>query len=421
VVETTLGNEAGSVTEAGHADDGSAIAGTAIVTGTVSSSDVDADATATWSIMGNPVATYGSFALTEQGAWTYTLDNSLATTQALKEGDVVTLTYDVRVTDNLDAYADEQVTITIIGSNDVPEVLGTVPARELSMGDIYSFDASTLYADVDSTLTYISDNLPDGLTIDPLTGVISGIFQNPGVFEVTLNAIDDKGAISAPIIFEMDVPPIPLDPSSPAETQPSNASSSSDSQNLTGENDASNAFDDVTNSSNDSVLDANDASEANDIFSERNSLTDAQLSEALSNLDNLFDASNSFSDGSINDVNGGFTQSFDTFAGGNSNGSLDNVPVDSVSFDNVDVGIQEAGANAATDPSIDSSASTSTNGSNGLSDSSNADDSNTDESSGLAEDGVGNADGGDGAGSGAAAAAEGQTAGSGEGSSTGIR
>ena len=64
------------------------------LSGAVSATDVDAGATKTWSVEGANSTTYGAFEVNaETGVWTYTLDNSLAATQALKEGESVTQTY----------------------------------------------------------------------------------------------------------------------------------------------------------------------------------------------------------------------------------------------------------------------------------------------------------------------------------------
>src|SRR5690606_38840936 len=56
------------------------------------------------------------------GAWTYTLDNTRAATQALFAGQVVTDTFTARVTDSKGAYAEQVITITINGTNDVPVI-----------------------------------------------------------------------------------------------------------------------------------------------------------------------------------------------------------------------------------------------------------------------------------------------------------
>ncbi|RYE49086.1 MAG: hypothetical protein EOP21_05175, partial [Hyphomicrobiales bacterium] len=101
----------GAVTEAG-----STVAGSATTTGALASSDVDHNATATWS--GNANGTYGSFAINAAGAWTYTLDNSRAVTDALAPGQIVTETFTATVTDDKGATAQQVITITVTGSED---------------------------------------------------------------------------------------------------------------------------------------------------------------------------------------------------------------------------------------------------------------------------------------------------------------
>ena len=117
----------GTDTEAGNNDDGSAVAGTATVSGTLTASDVDTGATQTWSLQGAQSTTYGTMALNAStGQWTYTLNNGLAATQALKEGQSVTLTYVARVTDDFGAYVDQTIVVTIVGTNDAPVAVADV-------------------------------------------------------------------------------------------------------------------------------------------------------------------------------------------------------------------------------------------------------------------------------------------------------
>src|SRR5206468_2317785 len=115
---------AGAVTEAGNLDNGTVVAGTPSASGTLTSSDVDSGATATWS--GSATGTYGAFAINAStGIWTYTLDNSDGDTQALKEGQTVTETFTATVTDDFGATATQVVTLTITGTNDSPVITST--------------------------------------------------------------------------------------------------------------------------------------------------------------------------------------------------------------------------------------------------------------------------------------------------------
>src|SRR5262249_47394638 len=76
VITTAAGQAAGAVSEAGVTPGNTSFAGDPSASGTLSSSDVDHGATATWS--GSATGSYGAFAINATGAWTYTLDNSLS-------------------------------------------------------------------------------------------------------------------------------------------------------------------------------------------------------------------------------------------------------------------------------------------------------------------------------------------------------
>ncbi len=192
----TLSETVGTVIEAGNLDDGTATSGTPSISGQLTASDVDADASLSWSIGGTtpssgcliqaggtrgdigyditalaggssfvtgsfrgtatfgtttltsaidsrfgtfpaafiaklnpdgtwgsvisePSTTYGSIAIDpDTGKWTFNLDNSLAATQALKEGQSATETFTARVTDEFGASADQTITVNIEGAND---------------------------------------------------------------------------------------------------------------------------------------------------------------------------------------------------------------------------------------------------------------------------------------------------------------
>jgi T1SS-143 domain-containing protein len=93
-------------------------------TGTLVATDADHNATQSWS--GNATGTYGTFAIdASTGQWTYTLDNSLAATQALKQGENPVETFTATVTDDHNATDTVTVQITVHGSNDAPVIGAT--------------------------------------------------------------------------------------------------------------------------------------------------------------------------------------------------------------------------------------------------------------------------------------------------------
>jgi len=93
------------------------------VSGTLTSSDADIGDTAAWSVIGANAGQYGSLALGEDGAWTYTLDNNAA--QGLKAGDSVQEIFTVKVIDAAGAEATQTITVTVHGTNDAPLISGS--------------------------------------------------------------------------------------------------------------------------------------------------------------------------------------------------------------------------------------------------------------------------------------------------------
>ena len=115
-VISAMSTIAGTVTETGTGLTAPATPVTA--TGTLVATDPDTGDTLTWSITGNATGTYGSLSLT--GAdWTYTLNDSLAATQALVTGQTQTETFTLRVTDSEGVSRDQTITLTINGRNEV--------------------------------------------------------------------------------------------------------------------------------------------------------------------------------------------------------------------------------------------------------------------------------------------------------------
>jgi VCBS repeat-containing protein len=107
----------GTVTEDGTDVNCDVVPGTPDATGTLTSTGLDAGATATWT--GSGAGTYGSFAIDpDTGDWAYTLDNDLPTTESLASGIHAIETFTITVTDEFGATAMQDVTIRVNGSDD---------------------------------------------------------------------------------------------------------------------------------------------------------------------------------------------------------------------------------------------------------------------------------------------------------------
>jgi VCBS repeat-containing protein len=111
--------------------------------------DIDSGATATWTVLPavfiSPAGNLGSFSVDQSGHWSYTLNNGVDgvpnPAQNLSAGQTITEIYVVRVTDEHGAFDDQEITITITGTNDLPTVTGGLGAVEedgvqIAEGDI---------------------------------------------------------------------------------------------------------------------------------------------------------------------------------------------------------------------------------------------------------------------------------------------
>ena len=192
VITNGLAALAGTVIEAGSSDDGVVVAGTASITGSLLAIDGDGSATKAWTIVGSPSTSYGRIAIdSATGVWTYRLDNSVAATQALKEGETVTQSYLARVTDDFGASVDQTITVTIQGSNDLP-LLGSGNLRtgitELNEGNA----SENNYTHIRTGSIGFSD--PDG-SDSQMVMVAQGGSNYRGIFTPSiLSGVDGKEA-----------------------------------------------------------------------------------------------------------------------------------------------------------------------------------------------------------------------------------
>ncbi|WP_458379094.1 VCBS domain-containing protein [Pseudomonas chlororaphis] len=159
VLSFTSGGDAGAVKEDT----------TLSVSGQFNSTDIDHDATATWSIVGANTGSFGSIAVDSNGQWTYTLANGsdgvASAVQSLKAGESHDEVFSVQVSDGLGGEDTQLVTVTVTGSNDQPTLTIADTAGAMNEGDgtaTLSDSGALSFADVDNTDTVTVSHIANG-------------------------------------------------------------------------------------------------------------------------------------------------------------------------------------------------------------------------------------------------------------------
>ncbi|AZD46892.1 VCBS domain-containing protein [Pseudomonas chlororaphis] len=158
-VTVTGSNDAPVISFASGGDAGAVKEDTTLsVSGQFNSTDIDHDATATWSIVGANTGSFGSIAVDSNGQWTYTLANGTdgvaSAVQSLKAGESHDEVFSVQVSDGLGGVDTQLVTVTVTGSNDQPTltIADTSGAMNEGNGTATLSDSGALsFADLDST------------------------------------------------------------------------------------------------------------------------------------------------------------------------------------------------------------------------------------------------------------------------------
>ncbi|ABZ78461.1 putative outer membrane adhesin like protein [Shewanella halifaxensis HAW-EB4] len=188
--------------------------------GTLTADDLDNNASWTWS--GDASGTYGEFTIdTDTGEWIYNLNDS-ALVNALASGEQHEESFTVTVTDEFGATATQEVTVTVHGTNDIPELtadtLGGV-TEDLNVNNDMISDTGVLsFTDVDNNSTgtmsslYNTDiswsagDLNTVLTQAQIDEIISGfsVSQNNWDFSVANSLIQFLAATES-ITLSFDV------------------------------------------------------------------------------------------------------------------------------------------------------------------------------------------------------------------------
>src|SRR6185295_9724501 len=70
---------------------------------------------------------YGTLTINNEGEWSYALDNSLATVQALAQGEHASDVFNISVSDGLGGTATKTLSVDVVGSNDIPTIFASFP------------------------------------------------------------------------------------------------------------------------------------------------------------------------------------------------------------------------------------------------------------------------------------------------------
>src|SRR4029079_16867509 len=146
-------NDAPSITNAGTGEVTEDVGTASVATGTAQA--VDPDDTVSY-VSASAGGTYGTFAIGTNGAWSYTLDNSLSATNALDTTDTATELFTITVKDE-ETSSTSVVTITVHGTNDAPSITnaGTGEVTE-DVGTASVANGTAQALDPDDTVSYVS-------------------------------------------------------------------------------------------------------------------------------------------------------------------------------------------------------------------------------------------------------------------------
>ncbi|HCW16802.1 MAG TPA: lysis protein, partial [Achromobacter sp.] len=211
----TVNNAPNALNDEGRGDQNSAVRGNLLN----NDSDPDGDPLAITSVSGRPM-TPGGVTVVGSNGGTFTVqpDGSYVFTPGgqydnLAQGETTTSTISYTITDPSGATSTATVVVTITGTNDGPVSTAISDTSGIDAQAEVRYDVSSHFSDTDTSdkLTYTATGLPPGLSIDPVTGIISGTIDHSasqggkdGVYTVTVTATDPAGAETSQS-FDWDV------------------------------------------------------------------------------------------------------------------------------------------------------------------------------------------------------------------------
>ena len=173
------------------------------VTGNVilNDTDLNSDVLTVIEIDGEPASVnvpiqtvYGTLIIDSDGAYEYELDNDNPLVDALPVGGTLLESFTYTISDPSGAVASATLEIDITGANDRPTLTALTEQDDRVNNPIAPVDVGGADVDTGDTLVYTdAGSLPPGLTINPVTGIVTGVPTIPGVYSVTITVTDNEG------------------------------------------------------------------------------------------------------------------------------------------------------------------------------------------------------------------------------------
>lgn len=213
----TDANPTGNVLSNDSDPEGDALSIKAIAKGTTGSgADVAANTTSASTNATSVDGDFGTLKIGANGSYTYTVNNSNASVQALNVNDTLTDVFTYTVKDAAGATSTAKITVTVNGANDAPVLANPIANTTATEGTAISYVVpDNAFTDVDNKLTLSAvvvdaqgnplSSQPDWLKFDPITRTVSGTppVGSAGTMHVKVTASD--GSLSQSDVFDIEV------------------------------------------------------------------------------------------------------------------------------------------------------------------------------------------------------------------------